>query len=318
MASTSSIDGLKTCPYCGARVPEKAIYCSECKTNLLAEFTGMKRDLANPPPLGATLAAAAALLLLLFLIGMAILDVNELFPYAGYLYLGIITVLLTIVAARGRYGTPGATQYLISFLIVVIPVIGTLYGVYYAGRSLARARGARLALYALLMGMLLVTVFRYKDPGSILAALPLGALQEQATPTPIAAVEATVTPKVEPTSTSRPPTATPLPPTDTPEPVAAVPDCLHWSEVNSEHVGTQACVYGEYTQIYQKEDQAYVMAFSEEAGAFQLWSGPKSMEQYLPQGGGRCVVARGWIMTSGLRPIIILRSTDKLESCDEF
>ena len=35
MDSTSSIDGLKECPYCGAKVPEKAIYCNECKTNLV-------------------------------------------------------------------------------------------------------------------------------------------------------------------------------------------------------------------------------------------------------------------------------------------
>ncbi len=316
MVNTSSIDGLKPCPYCGARVPEKAIYCSECKTNLLAEFSGMKRELGNPPSLGETLAAMAALLLFLFLAGITILEVNKQFPYAAYIYFGVVTFLLAIVAAQGRYGTPAIGHYLLTFVIVAVPVVGTVYGVYYAARSLARSRGARFALYFLLLGMAAVIFLYYGGVELLRARLPFASAGAE-----IPAVEAAA----QPTATERPtpslsptprPTATPLPTVETPEPaVVSVPDCLHWSEVTDEHVGQKLCVYGEYESIFQKADQAYVMSFSEQAGAFQIWSWPKPMENYLPEGGGRCVVARGWIKTSGVRPILILMRIDTLEAC---
>ena len=88
-------------------------------------------------------------------------------------------------------------------------------------------------------------------------------------------------------------------------------------EVTVDHVSQKGCVYGEYERLYQKDDQTYVMTFGEGEGSFQLWSWPKPMERYLPEGGGRCVVARGWIKTSGVRPIIILRTADTLESCGD-
>jgi hypothetical protein len=316
MDYTYSVDGLKTCPYCGARVPEKAIYCNECKTNLLAEFSGMKRELANPPSLGATLAAMAALLLLLFLTGITIFEVNKLYPYAGYIYIGVVTLALSFAAANGRYGTPAIGHYLLTLLIVIIPVVGTLYGVFYAARSLARARGARFALYFLLLGMAVVIFLHYDGVGIARARLPMvsdgsemPAVEVAAQPTATLQPSATPSPKPEAT-------ATPQPTEVVQELAAAVTDCLHWSEVSSEMVGQELCVYGEFETIFQKEDQTYVMSFSEQEGAFQIWSWPKPMEDYLPEGDERCIMARNWLKTSGVRPIIILRRVDTLESCE--
>jgi hypothetical protein len=297
-------------------VPEKAIYCSECKTNLLAEFSGMKRELADPPSLGATLAAMAALLSLLFLTSITILEVNQLYPYAAYVYLGVVTLLLAAVAADGRYGTPTIGHYLLTFVIVAVPVVGTLYGVYYAARSLARSRRARLALYILLLGMVAFTFQYYGGIERLQARLPFGSPGTEAQAVDVA-VQATPTERPTPSPSPKPrDTATPSPTEENTAPAAvSVPDCLLWSQVTAEHVGQKLCVYGEYETIFQKADQAYVMSFGEQAGAFQIWSGPKPMENHLPEGGGRCVVARGWIMTSGVRPILILKTADTLDAC---
>jgi hypothetical protein len=91
--------------------------------------------------------------------------------------------------------------------------------------------------------------------------------------------------------------------------------CLQWATVTQEIVGQNVCVYGEYLSISQKQDNAYVMSFSDQPGTFQVWSYPKPFDPYLPKNGDRCVVIRGWMKTSGVRPIMILGAQGKLESC---
>jgi hypothetical protein len=194
-----------------------------------------------------------------------------------------------------------------------------LYGIYYAARSMARVKGTRFALYFLLLGMALVAFLYYSDFQGIVTGQAVAA---QDTPVATEAPEATATQRPKPTSTKKvQPTAEATEPAEEPEEIEGAPrvvsDCTHWSEVTSDMVGVQSCVYGEYLDIFQKQDDVYVMSFSEEPGTFQIWSWPKPVEMYIPDEGSRCVVVRNLMKTSGIRPIMILRTSSTLDSCME-
>jgi len=116
------------------------------------------------------------------------------------------------------------------------------------------------------------------------------------------------------------PTATASPvPTDPPPPVTPSaplqPGCLSWEQVTLQQVGQEVCVQGVYLREYRKEDGVSVMVFSEQAGSFQVWSSKRPFSYYLPTGQAQCVLARGWVMTSGVRPFIMLGKGGSLEAC---
>jgi len=102
-----------------------------------------------------------------------------------------------------------------------------------------------------------------------------------------------------------------------PSPTATTlqPECLDWSAVTLEQLGQELCVQGEYLQTSLRSDGTYVMVFSQDPGAFQVWSYPKSFEWYLKGSQATCVVARGSLNTSGIRPIIILGAHGVMEAC---
>jgi hypothetical protein len=112
-------------------------------------------------------------------------------------------------------------------------------------------------------------------------------------------------------------------PEETPEPTKiATPipdlgDCVHWSDVSNEDVDAQLCVYGEFIRTFQKDEQTWVLVFSDEPGAFQIWSYPKDIAEYLPEDGSTCVMTTNWIKTTGVRPFIELRIFDQLIPCPD-
>lgn len=114
-------------------------------------------------------------------------------------------------------------------------------------------------------------------------------------------------------------TSTPVPTATLTEPTATQPavlsDCLVWSNVTLDHLNQKICVQGDYISTYQRDDGTYVMVFSEEPGTFQVWSYPKAFEWYMQGSDSNCVVAHGWIQTSGVRPMIMLGSKGTLEVC---
>ncbi|MCC7128978.1 MAG: hypothetical protein IT297_01135 [Anaerolineae bacterium] len=120
----------------------------------------------------------------------------------------------------------------------------------------------------------------------------------QTTPTSIATLE--------PTASS---------PAATPTESAAIPDCLEWSSVTLDHLDQQICVQGEYIQQFKRGDGTFVMVFSDDPGTFQIWSYPKPFDWYTQESDAPCVVAHGWVQTSGVRPIIILGSRGTMEAC---
>jgi len=116
------------------------------------------------------------------------------------------------------------------------------------------------------------------------------------------------------------PTASPSPvPTDTASPVTPAPPlqpgCLGWEQVSQSQLGQEICVQGTYLREYQKEDGVYVMVFSEQPGSFQVWSAKRPFSYYLPAPGPACVIVRGWLMTSGVRPLIMLGKGGTMEAC---
>lgn len=123
---------------------------------------------------------------------------------------------------------------------------------------------------------------------------------------------ATQTPLATATSIDLP-TATQLPATAT-EP-GAFPDCYEWQSVSLDLLGEQICVYGEYIRSFRRDDATYVMVFSEDPGTFQLWSYPKPFDWYMKGSDSTCIIARGWVQTSGVRPVIILGSKGTMEAC---
>jgi len=94
-------------------------------------------------------------------------------------------------------------------------------------------------------------------------------------------------------------------------------DCVLWSDVTLDDVDKNLCVFGEYIRTYKKDENTWVMVFGEQPGAFQIWSYPKDISEYLPDDGSTCVMTSGWIKTTGIRPFIELRIFDELLPCQQ-
>jgi len=307
---------MRKCPYCGAEIQEDTIYCKSCKRSLIAS-PGSSLD--PWPSLPITILMSLVVLLLVFLLAF---DLYQLQPvYAGVFAL-VVSLLLGFMAARGRYAFPGLRQYLVSMLISLVPLVGTLYSIFFAARYAAGRRGLRLSLIGLLMLVVLVVVVLNGNLSNLPFDLPIGSLlarSNQPTGTPIPTLVISLTPpsatrSVRPTGNASPsPAATQTPAS---QPGQLPPDCIAWDQVTSEMVGSKVCVYGDYLGFSQKGDDTWVLTFSEEPGTFQVWSSPKRpIENFLPPEGETCVVATGWLKTSGVRPIIILGPQGELEGC---
>jgi MFS family permease len=264
----------------------------------------------GPSPLAGFLLAIVVLLSLV-LVGRVLFLLN---PNLAGVYALTASLLLGWLAARGRYWSPSTRQYLMTMLIALIPVIGTAYAAFFAGLYIAQRRGLRLSFYfTLLLSLGLLIFWQVRMEGYELPAyLAVFRLPVTPTPTALPTSTAVVTPLTSPTPSS---TAT-FAPTFTPT-VTSLPrsDCLPWYQVTMDLVGQEACIYGDYVNIAQKEDKTYVLSFSDEPGTFQVWSYPKPFEPYLAGEIQRCVQVEGWVKTSGVRPIIIIGSEGRIKSC---
>lgn len=116
------------------------------------------------------------------------------------------------------------------------------------------------------------------------------------------------------TATSQP-SPQPAEADNTPGKTAISAGCTDWSQVSLKDLNKNMCIQGDYLQTYQRDDGAWVMTFSDEPGTFQVWSSAKSFDNYLKSSTSHCVRVQGWIMTSGVRPMIILSPACKLEPC---
>ena len=96
---------------------------------------------------------------------------------------------------------------------------------------------------------------------------------------------------------------------------SAPENCTLWSDITIENVGQEICIYGGYQEIYDRDDGTHVMIFADEPGSFNIWSNPKPMWWYLSSIDGTCIMIKGEVMTSGVRPMILLGSRDILEPC---
>jgi hypothetical protein len=304
---------MRKCPYCGAEIPEDTIYCRVCKRSLISS-PGSSLD--PWPPLPITILMSLVVLLLVFLLTF---DLYRLQPVLAGFFVLLASLLLGFLAARGRYAFPGLRQYLVSMLISLIPLIGTLYSAFFAARYAAGRRGLRLSLIALLMVVVLSVAFLNSN---LAERLPVAGLlaRYQVTPTPVLTL---VVPTSQPTSTTAPrtptrPASSPTAPADTPvaETGALPVDCIPWDQLTPEMVGEKVCATGDYLDYTQKKDETWVLSFSEDPGTFQVWSSPKRpIERFLPPEGEKCVVATGWLKTSGVRLIIIIGAQGELGPC---
>ncbi len=120
--------------------------------------------------------------------------------------------------------------------------------------------------------------------------------------------------EIQPTTTSPLPKTSDIPPPATPT-MSVEPGCQGWEQVSLALVGQEICVQGTYLSEYRKDDGVYVMVFSEQAGAFQVWSSKRPFSYYLQTGVSKCVIVRGWVMTSGVRPFIMLGKGGRMETC---
>ncbi len=92
--------------------------------------------------------------------------------------------------------------------------------------------------------------------------------------------------------------------------------CIPWSSVNLEDVGKETCVQGTYLREEVRQDGVRILTFGENDGAFQVWSSSRPFSWYLKDYQFRCMLFRGIILTTGVRPIMILRSNSKVEVCE--
>jgi hypothetical protein len=271
-------------------------------------------DKSKPPILGSLL-LAIVLFLALALLGAALFEIEAV--VAG-VYAVLASLLLGWLGARGRYESPTLRQSLVTMLVALIPLLGTAYAAYFAGRYLVEERRLRVVAYLALLVSLAVWGIVKGGPEKLDLEKLLAMLDRPATFAPAA------TPTTGETVVALAPSATviarqltsTLPvvevsPTVTPGPE----NCLHWSAVTLDMVGQEVCVYGDYLSTSQRDDGTYILTFSEEAGTFQAWSSPRPIDSYLPKDGGRCVLIRGWIRTSGVRPFVFLGSQGTLEAC---
>jgi hypothetical protein len=134
-----------------------------------------------------------------------------------------------------------------------------------------------------------------------------------AQPTPTATFTQTSAPSPEPTLTPAP-TST-VTATTTPVQSSAKNGWLDWSQVTMQKVGESLCVQGKPLRNYRRKDGTRVMVFSEDPGAFQVWANSKPFEWYLKDPAADCVQACGWVLTSGVRPIILLDQGGRLDPC---
>jgi hypothetical protein len=200
-------------------------------------------------------------------------------------------------------------------IISLIPILGTAYGLFFTGRYLTEHRVLRYITYLYLIISVALLLYWKTSRGEYCMGEVFNFFKRSPHPTPTTHSSVTPTslitpsiiPHISPTFIATSATETITAP--------ALDGCLHWSSVTLDTVGQNICVYGDYLSILQKEDQSYVLAFSEEPGTFQVWSFPRPFEPYLPKNGGRCVVIRGWLKTSGVRPIMIIGTLGKLEPC---
>jgi hypothetical protein len=261
-------------------------------------------------------------LLLVFLFGFSLYRLSPVL--AGVFYL-LVSLLLGFLAARGRYDFPSLRQYLVSMIIALVPIVGTIYSAVFTARYAEHQRTLRLSLLVALMLSLLLALFigtnlgeRF-NLGDLSARLPISPTAEEtleATPKPSTATAKSTgggaTEGGSPTSPAPESASTEdAQPSATPRPPQVGDECLPWDQVNMDMVGQKLCVYGDYLEYYQKGDGSWVLVFSQDPGTFQVWSSAKRpMELLVPRDGSTCVEARGWLQTSGVRPIIIVNPVD--------
>jgi len=302
------------CPHCGVEIQEGATVCWICQRRQIYQdnnWEARSKSLIGRSAVG-SLFLAILILLAFVLTGYVLFEWNArmagLFTLFSSLFIGWL-------GTRGRYIMPTLRQYLITMFISMIPVLGTAYGLFFTGRYLTEFRVFRYTAYLCLILSAALLLFWKISQGEYELGKALSFLSRSATPVTTTLSSVTQIPLRTPSAIPR------ISPTSLPTHTAAAIEnpalvgCLHWSSVTLEIVGQNVCVYGDYLGISQKQDQTYVLRFSEETGSFQVWSYPKPFEPYLPKNGERCVVIRGWMKTSGIRPIMIVGTQGKLEPC---
>jgi len=305
---------MSKCQYCGVEIQEGATICWICQRRQIYQDDNWETK--SKPVIGrsamGSLFLGILILLALGLTGYVLFEWNA--KIAG-LFALLSSLFIGWLGTRGRYIMPTLRQYLITMFISLIPLIGTAYGLFYTGRYLTEYRVLRYAAYLCLISSIALLLFWKVYQGEYNLGETLSFLKRSDIPTPTMLSSATQTPQRTPSELPRT-TPTSLP-TSTEATVenSALAGCMHWSSVTLDIVGQNVCVYGDYLSISQKQDQTYVLNFSNETGAFQIWSYPKPFEPYLPKDGKRCVVIRGWMKTSGIRPIMIVGTLGKLEPC---
>jgi len=305
---------MSKCPYCGVEVQEGATICWVCQRRQVYDINDKKNEskLTSGPSPFFSLVIAILLLLALVLSGLLIYAQS---PEISAVFALIFSLLLGWMGARGCYSTPTLRQYLVTMLISLVPVLGTAYVAFFTGKYLAENRILRISFYLVVfLGILLFLLWTIKN-GELTPENLMAIFNRTSTSIPTAQSShiQSSTPII--TATLHPTTSTSIPIVDETSLPPGLEDCILWSSVSMDLVGKNLCVYGDYSTIGQKQDQAYVLSFSDEPGTFQVWSYPKPIEPYLSKDGSRCVVIRGWIITSGVRPVIVIGPQGKLEPC---
>jgi len=305
---------MSKCHKCGVEIQEGATICWICQRKLVYQddnWVASSIPAVHPSAMGSFL--LAILILLAFgMTGYVLFEWNA--RLAGLFGL-FFSLFIGWWGTRGRYIIPTLRQYLLTMLISLLPVLGTAYGLFFTGRYLTEHRGLRYMVYLCLISSVALLLFWKTYQGEYDLGKALSFLKLSVKPTSTAPPSITQTPRQTPSATPRPsstylPTRT-LATTENP----ALAGCLHWSSITVDMVGQDVCVYGDYLNISQRQDNTYVMSFSDQTGTFQIWSYPKPFEPYLSKNGDRCVVIRGWMKTSGVRLIMIIGPYGKLEPC---
>jgi hypothetical protein len=305
---------MSKCARCGVEIQEGATICWVCQRRQIYQddsWESRSKSVISRSAIG-SLFLAILILLALVLTGYVLMEwkarIAGLFAFFSSLFIGWL-------GTRGRYIMPTRKQYLVTMFISLIPVVGTAYCLFFTGRYFTEHRVLRIIAYLYLVSSAALLLFWMIYQGKYDLGKQLGFFKRSVSPTPTIQSIVTKTPIRTPSAiihTS--PTSSPTSVLATIE-NPALAGCLHWSSVTVDIVGQNVCVYGEYMSISQKQDQSYVLTFSDEPGTFQVWSYPRPFEPYLPENGDRCVVIRGWLKTSGVRPIIILGTLGKMEPC---
>jgi hypothetical protein len=305
---------MSKCPHCGVEIQEGATICWICQRRQIFQdddYEAKSKSMINRSAIGSMF--LAILMLLAFgLTGYVLFDWNM--KVAG-LFALFFSLFIGWLGTRGRYIMPTMRQYLITMFISLIPVLGTAYGLFFTGRYLTEYRILRYIAYLCLISSVALLIYwkvyqgeyNFRNPFSFLKLSISSTPTRRSSDTPTPPTTSSATPHVSPTSIPSQVAATGENP--------ALAGCIPWSSVTMEIVGQNVCIFGDYQSISQKQDSTYVLNFSDEAGAFQVWSYPKPFEPYLPKDGKQCVVVRGWMKTSGIRPIMIIGAQGKLEPC---